>query len=164
MEASSIKEAVEGFSRQVDWPKDLRVDIVGYRDEHKLLTERPDEINIMPSLHGGGGKFGQIIMGAVVVAIGAVVFFTLSPTVGISLMISGGMMMAQGVVGLFFKSPKMDKSVDPEDSKYLGINRNTTAARTPITMAWGRVNLYPHWLSLQSDSNQLSHGAFPVTP
>lgn len=167
MQASTVADAVEGFSRQQpDWPRELVIDIVGFRDEKRILTECPDEIHIMPTLRGGSGKFFNIILGAAVVAIGVGVFFLIpgGQAIGISLMVSGALMMVQGVIGLFMKAPKMDQAENPEDSKYLGINRNTTAARTPITMAWGRVSLHPHWLSLQSDSSKLTHGRFPVNP
>jgi predicted phage tail protein len=165
MEAATIAEAVEGFSRQHPaWPRDITIAIVGYTEEARIRSESPDEVHIMPALRGGGGKFGSIILGAAVAAVGAALFFTgVGTAVGISLMVSGTLMMVQGVIGLFMKAPKMSQAENPEDSKYLGINRNTTAARTPITMAYGRVNLHPHWLSLQSDSNKLTHGRFPAT-
>lgn len=167
MEAANIAEALEGFSRQhPNWPKDVRVEIVGFREEALFYSEKPEEIHIMPALQGGGGKFGSIIMGAVTAAVGAAIFFFVpgGQTIGISLMVSGAMMMVQGVIGLFMKAPKMDKQDEVDGSKIFGVNRNTTNARTPITMAWGRVNLYPHWLSLQSDSSNLSHGSYPVNP
>jgi hypothetical protein len=65
---------------------------------------------------------------------------------------------------LFMKAPKTDSEDNPEESKYLGLTQNTTASRTPMTLAWGRVKLFPHWLSLQSDSSLMAHGSFPVSP
>jgi len=161
MQANTVAEALEGFSRQVDWPSDTLVEVVGFDTEDKLQSAA-EEVHIMPSLRGGGGKFGSIIMGALMVAVAFI------PGVGTalstSLLLSGGLMVAQGIVGLFMKAPKMGKNEDPEASKYLAANKNTTAVGTPITMAWGRIDLAGHWLSLQSDSNNLSYGVFPANP
>lgn len=169
MHADTVASAVEGFSRQnADWPKDMLVEVVGY-DRPELLKEHAEEIHLMPAMCGGGGKFGSILLGA------AMVGLTFLPGAGqllqgimiglkSSLIIAGGMLMLQGVMGLFMKAPKMKKNQDPEASKYLGINKNTTEIGTPITMAWGQINLSGHWLSLQSDSTNLSYGSFPVNP
>lgn len=159
MQAASVAEAVEGFSRQVDWPTETVVHIVGF-DTPEKLKDFAEEVHIMPALRGGGGKFGAIILGAVTVGVGLAV----GGAWLIPLVVSGGLMIAQGVIGLFMKSPKVKGSDDPEASKYLPINRNTTAIGTPITMAWGRIDLSGHWLSLQSDSTNISYGVFPASP
>jgi predicted phage tail protein len=159
IQASSIAEAIEGFSRQVDWPKDMPIQVVGHRSDASL-QERPDEVHLVPALRGGGGKFFNIILGAALVVAG---FFIGGP-LGVSLMINGGIMILTGIVQLFMKAPKFNKSNDLEASKYVSVNRNTAVIGTPMTMAWGRIDLGGHWLSLQSDSNQLSYGVFPTTP
>lgn len=172
MAASSIADAIEGFSRQQpDWPRDMRISIPGF-DSVDKLEETPDEIHLMPTFWGGGGKFGTIILGAAIIGLafatgGASLTATgglLTTTLGASLLVTGGLMVLQGVMGLFMKSPKVSKNADPEASKYLGINDNTTKVGTPITLAWGRIDLQPHWLSLQSDSNNISYGVFPANP
>lgn len=165
--AATIADAIEGFSRQQEnWPRKLRVVVAGHPTEASLY-ESPDEVHLMPSLSGGSGKFGSIILGAAL--IGAAIIF--APAAGVfgsaltsSLFVSGALMVAQGVVGLFLKAPSIGKNADPDASKYLGINTNTTEIGTPIIMAWGRCNLAPHWLSLQSDSTNLSYGVFPANP
>lgn len=163
METATVAEAVEGFSRQVDWPTETVVHIVGFDTPDKLRTHA-DVVHIMPVMRGGGGRFGQIILGAAVAAVGAALFFTgVGSAVGLSLMISGGLMIVQGVIGLFLKSPTIKGTDDPEASKYLPINRNTTAVGTPMTHAWGTIDLAGHWLSLQSDSTNLAYGSFPAT-
>lgn len=162
MEANSVADALEGFSRQVDWPKDMLVEVVGHDTDEKL-REKPDEVHIMPSLYGGGGKFGSIILGAVMVVAGVILLPT-NPALGTSLLVSGGLMIAQGVFSLFLKTPKLSKNNDPDGSKYLGVNKNTTDIGTPIVLAWGTIDLSGHWLSLQSDSNNLVYGIFPTNP
>jgi predicted phage tail protein len=157
--ANNIAEALEGFSRQVDWPKDMPVQVVGHRSDASL-QECPDEVHVVPALRGGGGKFFNIILGSVLFVAG----FLVGGPLGMALMINGALMVLSGIVQLFMKAPKYNKSNDPEASKYVSVNRNTTAIGTTITMAWGRIDLGGHWLSLQSDSNQLSYGVFPTTP
>lgn len=167
MASNTVADALEGLATQLSgWDRHMRVSAVGF-DSHDLLTQPTDakEVHVMPSMAGSGGKFGSIILGAVTFAVGAVLTFGFGMgSIGIPLMISGGLMMVQGVVQLFMKSPSMKGNTDPEGSKYLSVNRNTTAVGTPITMAWGRIDLAGHWLSLQSDSNNLAFGSFPAEP
>lgn len=170
--ANSVADAIEGFSRQQDnWPRSMLIEAVGYDTEGKL-KEKPDVLHLMPALVGGGGKFTSILIGAAMIGLafatgGASITATgaLSTTaLGGSLLVGGAMMILQGIVGLFMKAPKLGKNNDPEASKYLAVNKNTTAVNTPITCAWGRIDLGGHWLSLQSDSNNLSFGVFPTNP
>lgn len=160
MHTDTVAEALEGFSRQVDWPTELPVHVVGF-DTPEKLKDFALEVHVMPAMRGGGGKFGSIILGAITVVVGIALLAT---PFGVPLIVSGGLMIAQGIIGLFLKSPKIKGVDDPESSKYLAVNKNTTAVGTPIVMAWGRIDLAGHWLSLQSDSTNLSYGAFPASP
>jgi predicted phage tail protein len=161
MQADTVASAIEGYSRQVEWPKDLLVQVVGFNTPESFKVY-VDEVHIMPAMRGGGGKFGSIIMGAAIVA--AAFIPGIGPALSTSMLLSGGLMIAQGVIGLFMKSPTVKGVDDPEASKYLAVNKNTTAIGTPITLAWGRIDLAGHWLSLQSDSTNLSYGIFPANP
>lgn len=166
MQADTVGEALEGFSRQVDWPTELLVHIVGFNTPEKL-KDFALEVHIMPAMRGGGGKFGSIVLGALTVAAAFVlpgIGIGLSTALSTTLLVSGGLMIAQGIIGLFLKAPTLKGVEDPEASKYIPINKNTTAVGTPITMAWGRIDLAGHWLSLQSDSTNISYGIFPTTP
>lgn len=164
MVSDTVADAMQGIAVQVEeWPRNMRIHAVGFDSFEKLTTPTDQKVvHIMPAMAGGGGKWGGIIMGAVTFAIGvALMFIPGAQAIGISMMISGGLMMIQGVIGLFMKAPSMSKN-EVEASKYLSVNRNTVAVGTPITMAWGTIDLAGHWLSLQSDSNNLSHGVFPA--
>lgn len=163
---SSIEDAIEGASTQMKaWPRKQRISVVGYNTVTALKENNPDEVHIMPTLAGGSSKIVNFVIGGALIVVGAILVATgVGSAIGISLIVSGSLMILQGVVQLFMKAPKLDQDENPEDSKYFGLNRNTTANRTPITMAWGRVKLFPHWLSLQSDSSLMAHGAFPVVP
>lgn len=163
-------DAIEGLSRQLpDWPRDLRIDVIDFDTEAKLRSSTDvDEIHLVPSMFGGGGKWFTIVLGVALIA--ASFFF---PPAGIALLgvnITGGMvfmmgasMLLMGVSQLFMKAPTIDKSDDPPASKYLGNNKNTAAIGTPMPMAWGRIKLAGHWLSIQVDSNSLVVTSFPQT-
>lgn len=165
MEADSVADAIEGFSRQQPaWPRDMRISVAGF-DTAEKLGQWAEEVHVLPTLYGGGGKFGTIILGAAMIGLAvALPGSVFASSIATSLLVSGSLMVLQGVMGLFMKSPKVQGANDPEASKYLGINTNTTESGTPITMAWGRIDLQPHWLSLQSDSTNLSYGIFPANP
>jgi len=169
MHARSVAEALEGvFTQVTDHPKDLVVEAVGFPTEQALRSETDaEEVHVIPSMFGGGGKFGGIILGALTIAAAFVLpglGVTLGAALKTSLIVSGAMMIAQGVVGLFMKAPTISKSEDPPPSKYLGITENTTAQGTHITLACGRVLLAGHWLTLQSDADKLAFGQFPASP
>lgn len=161
MKVDSVAEAIEGFSRQQpDWPRNTLISAVGF-DTPEKLAENSKEVHLMPALVGGGGKYIKIAIGTALIVASFVVpagpWTPIMQSAGVALFMSG-------VMGFFNKAPKLKGSDDPEASKYLGINRNTTAVNTPITLAWGQIDLAGHWLSLQSDSTNLSHGSFPANP
>jgi predicted phage tail protein len=144
-----------------DWPRKLAISVVGFNAIEEMKTSAPKEVHLMPAMTGGSAKVFNFVIGAALIVAGV---FLLGTPWGIPLIISGSLMVLQGVIMLFMKTPKIDQEENPEESKYFGLNRNTTASRTPITNAWGTVKLYPHWLSLQSDSSLMAHGSFPTNP
>lgn len=162
MSSTSIADGLEGFSRQqTDWPKDFPVQIIGHPTAESLL-ETADEIHVMPAMRGGGGKFTSIVIGAVFVVVG-ILLLSANPMLGTALIVSGATMILGGVLQLFMKAPSISKNNDPDGSKYLNVNKNTVDVGTLITMAWGEIDLAGQWLSLQSDSNNLATGVFPVS-
>lgn len=156
-------EAIEGLSRQMDgWPRELAVDVIGYTTEEALRSPTDDEvIHLMPSMFGGGGV-AKIAIGAVLIVAGIILLPT-NPAIGVTLIVNGAVMVLSGIADLLMKAPTSSKANDPPPSKYLGINRNTVNIGTPVIHAWGRIKLAGHWLSLQSDSNQLVTTSFPAT-
>lgn len=154
-------EALEGLSRQMpDWPRDLAVDVIGFTTDEALRAPTDKtEIHVVPAMFGGGGVF-KIVIGVVLV----VASFILPPGPWTPIMQSIGVgMILSGISDLLMRAPTTDKSNDPPPSKYLGINRNTVAIGTFIPLAYGRIKMAGHWLSLQSDSNKLVKASFPAT-
>lgn len=164
IQARTVADAIEGLSTQLpDWPRDLRIDIPGFdTDELLFAPTEVTEVHLVPAMFGGGGKFLNIIVGIALIGISFI------PVIGTALspiLLSAGVgMLLGGVMALFMKAPSISKSNDPPASKYFGINDNTTESGTTITMAYGRINLFGHWLSLQSDADNLVIGTFPGTP
>lgn len=163
----TVADALEGFSRQIpDFPSHLVIDAVGFDTEQKLRAETDaKEVHLIPAMHGGGG-FGKILLGALLIGVNFIpgIGQLLSATMITSLTATGIGLVLGGIMQLFMKAPTISKSNDPEASKYLGNGKNTTAFGTPITLAWGRVKLFPHWLSIQVNSNKMVYGTYPVTP
>lgn len=158
-------DALEGLSRQLsDWPRDLAVNVIDYDSEEKLRAQTSaKEIHVMPAMRGGGGV-AKIVIGAVLVVAG-VLLLPANPMIGWSLIMNGALMMLSGVAELLMRQPTVDNGgpSDPPASRYFGVNKNTVAIGTPIPMAYGRVKLAGHWLSLQSNSSNLVSTSFPVT-
>lgn len=166
MATDTVADAVEGYSRQVDWPHEMRISVVAGQDRldsMEKLSDYHEEVHLIPAMSGGSGKFTNILLGAALV-VGGIIAGGFATPIGTSLIISGSLMIAQGVIGLFMKAPKVQSVNDPEASKYLNVNKNTTEVGTLATMAWGRIDLAGQWVSLQSDSNNLAFGVFPAQP
>lgn len=169
MASTSVADAIEGFfSQQSNHPRDMVIEAIGFDTEGKLRAETDvEEVHLIPSMYGGGGKFFKIALGIALIA--AAVFLpqlgvALSATLKTTMITMGAMLALQGVMALFLKAPSLSKSEDPPPSKYLGLNENTVDQGTPITVACGRVQVAGHWLSLQSDSDKLVFGNFPANP
>ncbi len=161
--ADTIADAIEGVSRQLEWPRRMLVEVVGFPTEEALrsVTDAED-IDLMPVMHGGGGKWGTIAIGVALIA--ASFIPGIGQTVQLALLSSGIGMTITGTMMFFMKAPTVSKANDPPASKYLGNNQNTTASGTPIANMWGRVKARPHFLSINVDSNNLVFGVFPTSP
>lgn len=175
IEADTVAEAIEGFTRQVDFYSNMLLDerpilrVIGFDTLETLFgkTEQ-DEIHIVPAMIGGGGGFGKILIGAALVglaltgvgagiAIAGTSLATMAFTVGVGLILSGTMQ-------LFMKAPSISKENDPDASKYLGIGDNTVNIGTPIALQWGRGPATGHVLAINVDSTEMITGTFPTNP
>jgi predicted phage tail protein len=167
IEARSAAEAIEGLSRQLhDWPSEMCLDVPGFHSEDRLHAETDvKEIHLVPAMFGGGAV-GRILVGIALIAVSLIpgVGTFLGATLTTALVSAGIGMALGGVMALFMKAPTISKSEDPPSSKYFGVNENTAASGTPITLAYGRINLFGHWLSLQSDADKIVVGTFPASP
>lgn len=169
IEADTVADAIEGWSRQVGFYTDRAytdrpiVRVLGFKTQDSMYEKTEQkEIHLVPAMCGGGGKFGTIIIGAALIA--ASFIPGIGQAVQVALLSSGIGMTLTGVMGLFMKAPSLSKDKDPDASKYLGLNDNTTTIGTPIAICYGRVPVNGHVLALNVDSNDLVTGAFPASP
>lgn len=169
--AESAAEAIEGWSRQcgIDQePLDKRVIIEALDfDTPEKLVEKTDavDIHLFPSLFGGGAV-GKILIGAALIGLSFIPGLGQIGQVALSsvLFSAGASLVLGGIMQLFLKAPKIDKSEDPEASKYIGNGVNSTAMGTIIGLGGGRMLIGGHWLSLQVNSNDMIYGSFPTSP
>jgi len=175
IEADTVVEAIEGFSRQVDFYGEKQlferplVRVVEVNSLSDLLepTEH-NEIHLVPAMVGGGGV-GKIIIGAAIIATAF-----LLPAVGVplaawvttGLVTIGATLVMQGAMQLFMKAPTISVkgSQDPEASKYFGLSDNTVAIGTPIPIQYGRGPATGHLLAINIDAKDIVYGQFPTTP
>lgn len=168
IEADTVADAVEGWSRQVsglDEDFTFRrplMSIVGFDSEEAIYGKTDvKEIHLVPSMYGGGGAFKSILIG--VALIGLSFIPGIGQAVQIALLSAGIGMALQGVMQMFMKTPTVSKSDDPDPSKYLGAGDNTTEIGTLIPKGYGRMLLGGQYLSVQVNSNDMVYGTFPST-
>lgn len=167
IEAGSVAEALEAWSRQVGFYDDrLTCDrpaarVIGFDSEEALRAPTDvGEVHVVPAMFGGGGKFTQIIIGAIMVVAG-ILLSPAFPMVGTALIVAGVTTIIGGVLNLFVKAPTANKANDPAASLYLGAAGMTTAIGTPIGLCVGRVKRAGQAMSLDVTSNSLTFVTFP---
>lgn len=102
-----------------------------------------DEIRVVPMLMGAGGRgFGQILLGALLVAAAFVTGNPMLLKVGIGL-------IAGGIVQALMPAPRTSVSGSQEEkSSYLPAGKNTVQTGTRIPLLLGRRKHFGHILSL----------------
>lgn len=165
--ASTVAEALDGWSRQCGIAelaaKDRPIlEVLNFETEEKLFSPTTEkEVHLYPMMFGGGGTFKQILIGAVLIGLSFI------PGIGqamqIALLSAGIGMAVGGIMQLFMKAPTVNKSQDPDPSKYLGAGGNSTKIGTLIPKGYGRFLVAGHYLSVQVNSNDMVYGTFPTT-
>jgi predicted phage tail protein len=175
IEADTIADAITGLTRQLgfydDRPIELRpvARIAGVDNPLQLLEKTEQKvIHMVPAMIGGGG-FGRIIAGAVLIAFaltnpfGWAAMGAFGTTWGAMAFTMGATLVLSGVMQLFMKAPKIDKSSDPEQSKYFGLGDNTVEIGTPIAYQYGRGPATGHVLAVNVDAKDIVVGVFPTS-
>lgn len=150
-----VKQCVEAFSLQC--PGFVRerplVQIQEVKNEHDLLRNDVEEINIMPAFVGGKrGGFIQILVGAALVAVSLAVpgLGTIGGIAVASILFNAGLsLVLAGVMSLLAPKPPSSTPAgeNPEGSKYLPASGNTTRIGTRVPMGYGRQQVFGHILS-----------------
>lgn len=156
-EALSILKQIPGFD--ADNPRAVRVDGFLCRDAFYLPTN-VKELHVYPALRGAGGNAGllQMIVGAVMVIVGAVLTFFPQfggTAYGPALMKVGAMMMLGGLIQMLSPQPKTSVSSSSDQTLYIPSNQNTTKIGTRIKLIFGRMKTYGHYLSFNVDAKRL---------
>jgi predicted phage tail protein len=170
IKADTVAEAIDGWSRQVNFYGDMTVEerpvvrVLGFDTEDSLYEPTEQKvIHLVPAMMGGGGKFGSILIGAALIGLSiAAPPLGIGTKVATALMATGIGMALTGIMGLFMKAPTVTK--EQEASKYLGLGNNTTEIGTPIAFCLGEVSINGHVLALNVDSSDMVSGTFPANP
>lgn len=153
VEAETAAEAVSALSL---WPgfrpgDNVRHSVVmpqfGSRDALYSRTDEPVLLMVpMQMVAGGRGGLFQVIIGAVLIAVG----FILGPGTpwGAGLIKVGAALMIGGVIQMLMPQPELGSTSQEEKSAYLPAGRNTTKVGTRIPLLFGRRRVWGHFLSV----------------
>lgn len=166
VEAETAAEAVSALAL---WPgfrpaDNVRHSVVmpqfGSKDALYARTDEPVLLVVpMQVLSGGKGGLFQVIIGAVLIAVG----FILGPGTpwGAGLIKVGASLMIGGVIQMLMPQPEIGSTSQEEKSAYLPAGRNTTKVGTRIPLLFGRRRVWGHFLSVNVTA---SNKPKPVKP
>lgn len=166
--ARSAAEAVNLFFRQNkraarerDGSKRV-VQVAGHCSMDTLTQAlEVDRLDVCPAFMGAGGNSGitQMIVGAVLIVAGALLWST---PFGVPLIMMGLSMVIGGAIQMLSPAPRLDRpdaildgatGQTAEESRYLGAAGNTTASGTRIPLGYGRVKVFGHILSFDVEAD-----------
>lgn len=170
IEANTPAEAIRGLTNQMK--QLIRVSGNRWRcrvrecpTKDSLYSNNSDleELNLYPDYSpAGGGKGGvlQMIIGAIIVVIGLIVFaagiYFENPAVaefGVEMMKYGAILMLSGFITWLCPVPKSDSEEESNrKSKNLANKSNTTEIGTRIAVAYGMYKHYGQLISAQTGS------------
>lgn len=161
---NTVAEVIEGWSRQagLDLQHPIMIDVLDFDTVDKLTAKTEViEIHLVPRMYGGKGAFGQILIGAALIGLSFIP--GIGQAVQVALLSAGIGMSIGGVMQFFMKTPTIDKSNDPDPSKYISSRGNTTKIGTLIPKGYGRFKYGGQYLSVQVNAQDMVFGKFPAT-
>ncbi|KFG99096.1 hypothetical protein GQ56_0101185 [Burkholderia paludis] len=157
-EALTVLKQFPGFDAEN--PVDVRVDGFDCRDALFVQTDKT-ELHVYPALRGAGGNGGflQILIGAVMVVVGTVLWWNgpiggTMAQVGIGMMMGGAMMMLGGVISMLAPQPKLGTGSATNSSLIIPASQNTVKIGTRLPLLFGRVKHFGHYLSFNVDAKR----------
>ena len=71
VDADCVEDAIRALSLQIkEWPREMLIDVPGFETVERLTAKTDiEEIHLLPSVFGGGGKFGSIILGVAMIGL-----------------------------------------------------------------------------------------------
>lgn len=130
-----------------------------------LLSEcMADEIHFYPTPYGADssktGSWLQVIIGVVLIVVGAILTIKGGWQVGVPMMLSGASMIFGGVTSLMQKNPAIDKP-NEENASYLFSGAvNTVAQGGPIPMGYGEMLIGSQVVSFSVRSYAISRKGY----
>lgn len=125
-----------------------------------VLQGKPTEIRFVPLIEGAGGKWGRVILGAVLVVVGfAITFFTqgFGGAIGSYFIQAGVAMMIGGIIQALTPQPKKEQEMQSKDltSHFFDGPVNTTEQGVPVQLIYGEVLVGSHAISAEVTVDQL---------
>ena len=138
-----------------------RIKIDGLKTVEQLNGPLLDEELHLRPFEGfaGGDGIMQIIVGVVLIVVGALMLFLGIP--GGEFVIKLGIaFVIGGITTLLFPAPTMETSdtSDPEGSKYVGAHQNTVAVGTRIALGYGLYRVGGHYISFNITTKDVING------
>lgn len=166
-EVVSFLSTLPGFQPKNGVRKVVRLRGIESRDALYSKLNAP-EIHVEPYFGGAGGGNGgllQVIVGVVLIVVGALMYqFGVGPAIqklGLSLAMGGAMMTLGGILQLLAPQPKM-AGTSNKQSQYLPSDQNTVQIGTRIPLLFGRVKHGGHYLSFNVTAQEWSDQAYAL--
>ncbi|WP_431614662.1 tail assembly protein [Enterobacter kobei] len=145
---TALSATIPGFQKFMNTSKARGLTFAVFVDKKNVTQDDLDfpngnrTIRIVPIIIGSK-KAGilQTIMGAVLVAVGAIATFGFGQTWGVNVMVAGGSMIAGGVIQMLSPQPTglaSKQSADNKASYAFGGVTNTAAQGYPVPLLYGK--------------------------
>lgn len=174
VEAETPAEAIRGVTNQLR-DKLVRKDGTMFQavckqclNKFALFSHIPEneedfELDLYPAFvpsGGGNGNVLNMIVGAVLIVIGALLMIFAPETgawawlfdAGLALIVGGTIQVLTGAIGLLMSKKEDTASDSTESSRTFGANTNTTKIGTRIPIGYGKYKLYGHYLSVNTQA------------
>lgn len=160
VEAESAREAIKGVTNQL--PQLVR------KNRHRFIckvkdyntvedidsTPKSETLELYPVFAPSGGGNGRawatIAIGVIMIALAFVTAGASFTGAGVLASILGGSgtsLVLGGIMQLLMPKPDTSEDTEPENSRYFGQRKNTTAVGTRIAIGYGKYRVYGQILS-----------------
>lgn len=174
VEAETPAEAIRGVTNQLR-DKLVRKDGTMFQavckqclNKFALFSHIPEneedfELDLYPAFvpsGGGNGNVLNMIVGAVLIVIGALLMIFAPETgtwawlfkAGVGLIVGGTIQVLTGAIGLLMQKKEDTVSDSTESSRTFGTNSNTTKIGTRIPIGYGKYKVCGHYLSVNTQA------------
>lgn len=151
-EALSALKHIKGIDTDTMMKRVVRV--LGFESQDALNAKTDvTDIYVVPTMRGAGGKGGffQILVGVVLIVVGALTSWAGGP----ALIASGISLIAGGILAMLAPTPKISSNdTDGRSSLFIPSNQNTVKICTRKPILYGRIKHFGHYLSFNVDAKR----------